>query len=30
MPWDVIFGSFHDGRDAATRATRERKKQMYT
>lgn len=30
MPWDVIFGSFHDGSDAATRATRERKKQMYT
>lgn len=30
MPWDVIFGSFHDGSEEATRATRERKKQMYT
>ncbi|UWQ92230.1 sterol desaturase family protein [Rhodobacteraceae bacterium M382] len=29
MPWDVMFGSFHDGSDTATRATRERKKQMY-
>ena len=30
MPWDVIFCSFHDGSEEATRATRERKKQMYT
>ena len=29
MPWDVIFGSFHDGSDAATQETRARKKRMY-
>ena len=30
VPWDKVFGSFHDGSDDATRKTRERKKQMYT
>ena len=30
MPWDRWFGSFHDGSDEATQATRARKKQMYT
>ena len=29
MPWDVIFGSFHDGSDDATAATRTRKRRMY-
>jgi len=30
MPWDRWFGTFHNGSEAATRATRARKKQMYT
>jgi sterol desaturase/sphingolipid hydroxylase (fatty acid hydroxylase superfamily) len=29
MPWDVIFGSFHNGTDEATVETRARKKRMY-
>jgi len=29
MPWDRWFGTFHDGSDAATEATRARKKKMY-
>jgi sterol desaturase/sphingolipid hydroxylase (fatty acid hydroxylase superfamily) len=29
MPWDKVFGSFHDGSEEATRRTREHKKQMY-
>ncbi|MGI9395468.1 MAG: sterol desaturase family protein [Boseongicola sp.] len=29
MPWDKVFGSFHDGSDAATAATRARKKRMH-
>ena len=29
MPWDRWFGTFHDGSDEATIATRERKKKMY-
>ncbi len=29
MPWDRIFGSFHDGSAAATAATRARKQKMY-
>jgi sterol desaturase/sphingolipid hydroxylase (fatty acid hydroxylase superfamily) len=29
MPWDRWFGTFHDGTDAATRITRDRKKRMY-
>ena len=29
VPWDKLFGSFHDGSEEATRATRARKKQMY-
>ncbi len=29
MPWDVVFGSFHDGSEAATEATRARKKRMH-
>ncbi|MFK7752684.1 MAG: sterol desaturase family protein [Sedimentitalea sp.] len=30
MPWDRLFGTFHDGSSGATDATRARKKQMYT
>ncbi len=30
MPWDRWFGTFHDGSDAATDATRSRKKAMYS
>ena len=30
MPWDRWFGTFHDGSDAATQATRARKKTMYS
>jgi len=30
MPWDRWFGTFHDGSETATQATRDRKKQMYT
>jgi len=30
MPWDKWFGTFHDGSDEATIATRARKKKMYT
>lgn len=29
MPWDVVFGSFHDGSEEATKETRQRKKRMY-
>ena len=29
MPWDKVFGSFHDGSDAATVATRSRKRRMH-
>ena len=29
VPWDVVFGSFHDGSEEATQATRARKKRMY-
>ena len=29
MPWDRWFGTFHDGSDAATIATRARKKEMH-
>ena len=29
MPWDKVFGSFHDGSDEATAATRSRKKRMH-
>ena len=29
MPWDRWFGTFHDGSEAATQETRERKKRMY-
>ena len=29
MPWDRWFGTYHDGSDAATRATRARKTQIY-
>ena len=29
MPWDRIFGSFHDGSEEATQATRQRKRKMY-
>ena len=29
MPWDRVFGSFHDGSDAATTVTRARKKRMH-
>lgn len=29
VPWDRIFGSFHDGSDRATAETRARKKRMY-
>lgn len=29
MPWDRWFGTFHDGTEAGTVATRERRKQMY-
>lgn len=29
MPWDCLFGSFHDGTQAATEATRERRRRMY-
>jgi len=28
MPWDRWFGTFHDGSDDATQATRTRKKTM--
>ena len=30
MPWDRWFGTFHDGSDTATDATRARKKKMYS
>ncbi|WP_231704127.1 sterol desaturase family protein [Cochlodiniinecator piscidefendens] len=30
MPWDVLFGSFHDGSDEATATTRNRKKHMHS
>ena len=30
MPWDVFFGSFHDGTEEATKATRERLKAKRT
>jgi lathosterol oxidase len=30
MPWDRWFGTFHDGSDASTKATRGRKKDMYS
>jgi sterol desaturase/sphingolipid hydroxylase (fatty acid hydroxylase superfamily) len=30
MPWDRWFGTFHDGSDAATKETRNRKKDMYS
>ncbi|MDW4551187.1 sterol desaturase family protein [Defluviimonas sp. D31] len=29
IPWDKLFGSFHDGSEEATAATRARKKRMY-
>ena len=29
MPWDRWFGTFHDGSDAATNATRARKRKMF-
>ena len=29
MPWDVFFGSFHDGTSEATEATKERRRRMY-
>ena len=29
MPWDVFFGSFHDGTAEATEATKERRRRMY-
>ncbi len=29
MPWDRLFGSFHDGSREATRHTRERKRRMH-
>ncbi len=29
MPWDAVFGSFHDGSDAATETTRARKRRMH-
>jgi len=29
MPWDAVFGSFHDGSEDATKATRARKKKMH-
>ena len=28
MPWDRLFGTFHDGSGAATRRTRDRKRRM--
>ncbi len=30
MPWDRWFGTFHDGTEDATKATRKRKKAMYS
>lgn len=29
MPWDRWFGTFHDGSEACTKETRDRKKRMY-
>lgn len=29
MPWDRLFGSFHDGTSAADEATKERRRRMY-
>lgn len=29
MPWDRVFGSFHDGSDAATATTRACMKRMH-
>jgi len=29
VPWDKVFGSFHDGTEEATEATKERRKRMY-
>ena len=29
MPWDRWFGTFHDGTEAGTQATRERRRSMY-
>ena len=29
MPWDRWFGTFHDGTEAGTKATRDRKREMY-
>ncbi|WP_052261840.1 sterol desaturase family protein [Leisingera sp. ANG-M1] len=29
MPWDKWFGTYHDGSEAATRRTRDRKRQMH-
>ena len=30
MPWDRLFGTFHDGSDEGTKETRSRKKDMYS
>ena len=30
MPWDKLFGSFHDGSEEATKATKLRKSKMYS
>lgn len=30
MPWDKWFGSYHDGSEAATRITRDRKRKMHS
>lgn len=30
MPWDKFFGSFHDGTDAGTESTKERRRRMYS
>ena len=29
MPWDRVFGTFHDGSEEATRRTRDRKREMH-
>ncbi|MCY4542023.1 MAG: sterol desaturase family protein [Rhodobacteraceae bacterium] len=29
MPWDKLFGSFHDGSEASTKSTRKRQRKMY-
>jgi len=29
MPWDKVFGTFHDGSEEATRRTRDRKREMH-